>query len=110
MVKLSFLSLSIAVGLLVGCNNCEKLTESVCKEIGAEDCAIWKASGGPENVIPGGRRSNKACGLIGDNEVAYKSLIKSARMVALVEQIKKATDDAKRKELTAKLQALSTSN
>lgn len=107
MANSSLFAALVAVGLLVGCNNCEKLTDAVCKELGAEDCATWKAAGGPENVIPGGKRSNKACGLIADNEVSIKGLIKSARMVAVVEQIKQATDDVKRKELTAKLQALS---
>jgi hypothetical protein len=104
-----FLMVVLAVASLYGCNNCEKMTESICKDLGAEDCATWKAIGGPERAIPGGRKVNRACGTIMDNEVAYKGLVKSARGLVLADQMTKATDNAKRMEIAAKLRALATS-
>jgi hypothetical protein len=49
-----------AAWLLAGCNNCEALAESVCEEIGPDDCALWKEAKGPESLSTG-RRSGRAC-------------------------------------------------
>ena len=99
------LSLVSLMGLLgLGCNNCEKLTESLCKDLG-EDCASWKQAGGPEKVIPAGRGVNRACGSMLDTEAAYQGLLQGARGMAVADQLNKAIaakDQAKIAELTEK--------
>ena len=59
----------VLVLTLVGCNNCEELTAKVCDELG-DDCALWKEIGGPDDIMPKGRKPNKACGTTMDNELA----------------------------------------
>jgi hypothetical protein len=110
MKQFRFFSALLAIAFLSGCNNCEKMTEAICKDLGPEDCATWKAIGGPDQAVPGGRKVNRACGTIMDNELAYKGLVKGARGMVLAEQMKKAPDNATRMEIAAKIKALSTSN
>ena len=81
-----FLAAAVALG---GCNNCEKLTEKVCSELG-DDCALWKEIGGPEQITPQGRKVNRACGEVLDNELALEGLIASARGTVLTERLKRA--------------------
>ena len=109
-MKTVWLVVGLGLAALSGCNNCEKMTESVCKDLGAEDCASWKATGGPEKVIPGGRKVNKACGMMMDNEAAYKGIVKSARLMVLSDKLQKATDNTQRKEISEKIKAVATSN
>jgi hypothetical protein len=110
-MKISCLvSVLVAVASLSACNNCEKMTDAICKDLGAEDCATWKAIGGPEKVIPSGRKVNKACGEFMSNEVAYKGLVKAARGTVLADQMQKATDNAKRMEILEKIKALAATN
>jgi len=87
-----------------GCNQCEKLTETVCKDLGPEDCATWKEVGGPERVIPEGRKSGKVCGQMASNEQAYKGLVLGARSTVLTHRLTEAakTND---KEAIAKAKA-----
>ncbi len=60
------------------CNNCEKLVEKVCSDLGADDCAYWKQHGGADKLIPGGRGVNRACGMmLGD--AVYPPLLKGQR-------------------------------
>jgi hypothetical protein len=101
------LLLSVGALLLTGCNNCEKLTDAICKDLGAEDCATWKASGGPDQILPSGRKVNKACGTFLGNDAVYQGLVKTARGQVIGEQMKQAgSDPAKMAELVAKLKAL----
>ena len=91
--------------LASGCNNCEKLTERLCQDLGPEDCASWREAGGPDRLIPSGRGVNKACGMIMDIDASYQGGLQGARAVAVGQQLKKAraaNDDAKVAELTAK--------
>ena len=58
-----------ALGLLsaqLGCNNCEKLEEKMCADLGS-DCEQWKELGKPG--IPEGRGANKMCGNALDDDV-----------------------------------------
>jgi hypothetical protein len=72
-----------------GCNNCEKLTEKVCAELG-KDCELWKEIGGPDQITPQGRKVNRACGTILDNELALEGTVNSARGTVLAERLKRA--------------------
>jgi hypothetical protein len=100
-----------AVGLLgivfvAGCNNCEKLAEAICKDLG-DDCAEWKALGGPDTVTPGGRNSNKACGLQLDNEISVKSFVIAGRGRVLGARLEKAEasgDKAKAEAIRAAIE------
>ena len=109
-MKTVCLVVGLGIAALSGCNNCEKMTESVCKDLGAEDCASWKAIDGPAKVIPAAKRPNKACGAALDNEAAYKGLVKTARLMILSDKLQKATDNAQRKELSEKIKAVAASN
>lgn len=86
------------------------MTDAICTDLGTEDCATWKSIGGPEMVIPGGRKVNLACCEFMSNEGAYKGLVKAARGQALAFQMQKATDNAQRQAIAAKLKTLATSN
>lgn len=91
---------------LAGCNNCEELTEKVCNELG-DDCALWKEIGGPEDIRPQGRRVDKACGAIMDNELALEGTINGARGKTLAERLQRALkkgDQAEVDEVKAALE------
>ena len=96
--------IGVAALMTAGCNQCERLVETMCKDLGAEDCATWKQIGGPENVIPGGRRPGNACGAMASNEKAYKALLLSARGTVLAHRLTEASK-ANDKEAVAKLKA-----
>jgi hypothetical protein len=101
------LALALASVLLLasGCNNCEKLTDRLCKDLGPEDCASWREAGGPDSVIPRGSGVNKTCGMIMDIDASYQGFLQGARGTAVGRQLQKASaanDDAKIAELTAK--------
>jgi hypothetical protein len=81
--------LGVLLGL-GGCNDCEKLTEKVCAELG-KDCELWKEIGGPDQITPRGRKVNRACGDVLDNELAFEGLVTSARGTVLVERLQRAT-------------------
>ncbi|MBM4360793.1 MAG: hypothetical protein FJ096_22020 [Deltaproteobacteria bacterium] len=100
------IAFAIVVALATaGCNHCEKLTEKICGELGS-DCALWQEVGGPDQVIPGGRKVNKACGSIIDNELAYKGLVLSAKGVVYAEQLKRATEKGDKAGIEAAKQKL----
>lgn len=106
MTKTLGLGILSLLTLATGCNNCEKFTDSICNDLGAADCAIWRATGGPEKVIPGGRGVNSFCGKMLDNETTYQGILLGARGTVLAEKLKKAAaakDDAKVKALTEEL-------
>lgn len=87
-----------AVGLMSsGCNNCEKLTEKVCSDLG-EDCALWKELEGPDKAIPGGRRVNRACGERMEG-LPYDSILSSAKGLVVGEKIKRAAKAGDKAEL-----------
>jgi hypothetical protein len=97
--------LVLAFGLVAGCNRCEKLTESLCRDLGPEDCGTWKALGGPEKVLPGGRGVNQACGMMLSNEDGYQGLLLGAQGLVVADQLQNASaakDAAKVKELSEK--------
>jgi len=77
----SVIRVSVLLVCLAGvnaCNNCEKLVEKVCTDLGPEDCAYWKQQGGDEKLIPGGRKVNRVCGQMTD-DVVYQPLLKGQR-------------------------------
>ncbi len=83
---------AMILGAVVGlgaCNNCEKLCDKVCSELG-EDCELWKEIGGPEQITPQGRKVNRACGDVLGNELAFEGTVTSARGAVLAEQLKRA--------------------
>ena len=66
-----------AIGM-AGCNNCEKLVEKVCTDLGPEDCQYWKEHGWDQQLIPGGRGVNRACGSMMSDSV-YPPLLAGAK-------------------------------
>ena len=76
-----------ALLMLAGCNNCEKLTEKLCADLGPEDCAVWKNAGLEQSMIPGGRKVNSACGSMMSDAI-YPNVLKGTRQQ--VEATKKA--------------------
>jgi hypothetical protein len=70
-----------------GCNNCEKLTQKLCTDLGPEDCAVWKKAGLEESMIPGGRKVNSACGSMMSDAI-YPNILQGTRQQ--VEATKKA--------------------
>lgn len=90
--------------VIAGCNQCERLVETMCKDLGAEDCATWKEIGGPEKVVPGGRKPGNACSAISSNEKAYKGMLLGARGTVIAHRYSEAVraDD---KATAAKLKA-----
>ena len=87
----SYIVIGIASLMIAGCNQCEKLTETICNDLGPEDCAVWKEVGGPENVIPEGRKSGRVCGQMASNERAYKGLVLGARSTVLTHRLTEAS-------------------
>jgi hypothetical protein len=73
-----------------GCNNCEKMTEKLCSDLGAEDCALWKKSGFDQSLMPGGRKVNSACGTMMSDAVYPKVLQGARQQVAALHKIEKA--------------------
>jgi hypothetical protein len=91
-MKTFAVGISIALAFAgLGCNQCEKLTEQICTELG-EDCALWKELGGPDQAVPGGRGVNRACGTILDTDAAYQGVLSSARGMVYAEQLKRAIE------------------
>jgi hypothetical protein len=104
-------ALLILVGATTGCDVCADLDERMCKDLGAEDCAIWQenkltfsdqsTSGG------GGRRSGLKSLLFGDgsgvcssagNDAVYPQMVSSMKQaVGALRQAKKATEAAEGK-------------
>jgi hypothetical protein len=86
----SIASFAIAFAMTaLGCNQCEKMTNQICVELG-DDCELWKEIGGPEEAVPGGRGVNRACGNIMDNELAWEGTLNSHRGRVYAEQLKRA--------------------
>ncbi len=89
----TWLGSAVALTVLLGlsaCNNCEKLTEKVCADLGAEDCATWKELDGPSSIAPKGRRPNNVCGTMLSNEISYDGTVQSARGTVLAHLMKEA--------------------
>ncbi len=93
------------VGVLSGCDSCGKLDERLCADLGAEDCAVWKASGTTftdqaEQSPGGGRRSGLKRMLFGSggemcnaasNDAAYPQILSGTKQaVAGMRAAKKA--------------------
>jgi hypothetical protein len=75
---------------VAGCNNCEKMVEKVCGDLGPDDCAVWKRNGLDKSFIPTGRGTNSTCGRMMSGS-AYEGLIKGARQqVAAARNAEKA--------------------
>jgi hypothetical protein len=109
MKKMTGVGLLLALGFLVGCNKCGKLTDSLCQDLGPADCAAWKALGGPEQILHVGRGMNQACGVMMSDKKAYQGLLQSARGTVMADQLKKALaakDYAKAQEIRQKLESL----
>ena len=109
MTRLIGPALILALGFAAGCNNCEKLTESICNDLGEADCATWKSLGGPDKVVPGGRGVDRACSMMRSNKDSYNGLLLGARSLVVADQLQKAVaakDQAKIDELNAKQKEL----
>jgi len=87
------LSGAVVVGALMvaGCHQCERLAETMCKDLGAEDCATWKELGGPEKVVPMGRNPGRTCGALAGDEKAYKATLLGARGTVIAYRFSEAT-------------------
>lgn len=100
---------SLVLGLIVaGCNNCEKLVEKICTDLGPEDCQVWKAQGLDQQIIPGGRKVNRACGQMMDDAI-YSKLVPPARLGVVAYRLAEATkkqDKEAIQKLTAQYNAL----
>jgi hypothetical protein len=77
---------AVCVFALGGCNNCEKMVEKLCNDLGPADCALWKKSGLDRSLVPEGRKVNSACGTMMSDTV-YPGVLKGAR--TQVEALKK---------------------
>ena len=89
-----------AAWLLSGCNNCEALAESVCSEIGPDDCALWKEAKGPESLA-GGRRSGRACFNARFTPGGSSAIVQGAKATAQAMRMAKAKQDARTKARAA---------
>lgn len=87
-----------ALAMLTACNNCERLVEKVCSDLG-EDCALWREIGGPDAIIPGGRKVESACGQMASNEAAYEGIVNSARGLVLAERLTRAAEKGDKAEM-----------
>jgi len=90
MNKLSYAVVLSLICVLAACNNCEKLVDKVCGDLGADDCEIWKELDGPENVASKGRRQNDRCGDVLEG-IPYESAIVAARSLVVGEKVKRAS-------------------
>src|SRR5688572_8911211 len=90
MNKLGYATAMVLLCGLAACNNCEKLVDKVCGDLGADDCAIWKELDGPENVASEGRRQNDRCGDVLEG-VAYDSAVLAAQSLVVGEKVKRAS-------------------
>jgi hypothetical protein len=79
-ILLVFCVLASSMLLLGGCNACEELEKSLCKDLGEEDCALWKEADGPSSLY-GGRRENRACINMSAGP-SYDAVLKGAKAVA----------------------------
>jgi hypothetical protein len=109
MLKLWFrgMALLFVVGL-AGCNNCEKLVDKLCSDLGPEDCEIWKELDGPDTAASKGRRQNDRCGAVLE-ELPYESALIAARGLVVREKVKRASkagDSAALEKLNAEQAAL----
>lgn len=89
-----------AAWLLAGCNNCEALAESVCSEIGPDDCALWKEAKGPES-LSSGRRSGRACFNMRFMPGGSAPIVQGAKATAEAMRLAKTKLDARTKARAA---------
>ncbi len=107
-IKLDYVTILALLCALAACNNCEKLVDKVCGDLGADDCAIWKELDGPENVASKGRRQNDRCGDVLEG-IPYDGAVLEARSLVVSEKIKRASkagDSAALEKLKAEGQQL----
>lgn len=86
------LTASIVLGvlaLLPGCGACERLSDKICGELGAEDCAIWREAKGDETIV---NSRTKTC-VNASFGSSYDVYLNGARITV------KAMKDAKEKQL-----------
>jgi len=95
---LALTALGFIVAAVAGCNNCEKLTERVCADLG-DDCALWREIGGPDQITPQGRKVDSACATINATEAAYKGMLSSARGMVLAERLTRAAEKGDKAEM-----------
>ncbi len=84
--------LVLALALLASCNHCEQLEESLCNDLGPEDCAIWKAPPLNKSGIGGDRMTSKACSNA-KRDPTYARMLEEAKNRV---QAKKKLDAAKK--------------
>ncbi len=97
----------LLLGIVAGCDVCADLDERMCKDLGAEDCALWKENKltfSDQSSSSGGRRGALKSLLFGDgsgvcssagNDAVYPQMVSSMKQaVAALRQAKKATEAA----------------
>lgn len=78
------------IGLAAGaCSPCTSLEESICEDLGDEDCAIWRDVDRPG--LPNGRRAFRSC-VNASFGTGYDVTLKAAK--ASVDAMKKAQSTA----------------
>jgi len=87
--------------LLPSCHRCQDLTDKICSDLGAKDCAAWKEADGPGQVNRGGRGGNRLCGDIMSNDLAYEGTLNGARGTALVRRLTVAQQKGDKAEVAA---------
>lgn len=103
-------ALIILLGAAAGCDVCGDLDERMCKDLGAEDCAVWKENKmtfSEQSSSGGGRRSGLKSLLFGDgsgvcssagNDAVYPQMLSSMKQaVGALRQSKKAVEASQAK-------------
>lgn len=100
-------ALLILLGGIAGCDVCGDLDERMCKDLGAEDCAMWKENKmtfSEQATSGGGRRSGLKSLLFGDgsgvcsssgSDAVYPQILSSTKQaIGALRQAKKAQEAA----------------
>jgi hypothetical protein len=74
---------------LAGCNNCDALAQTICEDLGAEDCALWKEAKGADGLA-NGRRRERQCFNARFAPGAYSPYLQGAQNTAAVMKTVKA--------------------
>ncbi len=84
---------ALVCGYAMGCNVCEDLDARVCKDLGKEDCALWKENGlnyTAQAKKGGGRRSMLKSVVFGPGATMCRSAGKEPAYSRMLEATKEA--------------------
>ena len=85
-VRIPWMLTSIA---LAACNPCKKLEDKMCADLGAEDCAIWRAPPLDRLGVGRGNMNAQMCSNAMD-EPTYGQLLDAARKAVAAQKKSKA--------------------